>query len=137
MRAARTDANHAAENVTLTLPWPPKELNPNARMHYMALAKYKKTYRAACAWQAVAQGIGRMKAKRLDVQLTFYPPNRRARDADNCLAAMKSGLDGLADVLGVDDSKWRITFEMADTIGGMVKVEVKNESAIRAARTMG
>jgi crossover junction endodeoxyribonuclease RusA len=71
------------------------------------------------------------------VQLTFYPPNRRARDADNCLAAMKSGLDGLADVLGVDDSKWRITFEMADTIGGMVKVEVKNESAIRAARTMG
>ena len=123
--------------ITLTLPWPPKELSPNARVHFMALARYKKAYRKACAWQAVSQGARKIDAERLSVSLVFYPPNKHARDADNCLAAMKSGLDGLADVLGVDDSKWRITFEMADTIGGMVKVEGKHESAIRAARTMG
>lgn len=37
---------------------------------------------------------------------------------------LQAGLDGLADVLGVDDSKWRVSFEMAADIGGMVKVEV-------------
>lgn len=108
----------------LTLPWPPKDLSPNQRLHHMALARAKKSYRTACAWQAKAQGAGRIEAERLTVNLTFVPPDRRARDADNCLASMKSGLDGLADVLGVDDSKWRISFEMSADIGGMVKVEV-------------
>lgn len=40
------------------------------------------------------------------------------------MAAMKAGLDGLADVLGVDDSRWRTSYEMSPDIGGMVKVEV-------------
>lgn len=110
--------------LNITLPWPPRELSPNVRQHYMALARAKKSYRAACAWQAFSQGAKRIDAPRLFVHLVFVPPDRRARDADNCLAAMKSGLDGLADVLGVDDSKWRVSFEMAEQIGGMVKVEV-------------
>jgi hypothetical protein len=38
---------------------------------------------------------------------------------------MKSGIDGLADVFGVDDSRWRISFEMADEVGGMVRVKVQ------------
>lgn len=48
------------------------------------------------------------------------------RDDQNLIAAMKSGLDGLADVLGVDDSKWHVTHDPYSTevIGGMVKVEV-------------
>lgn len=54
------------------------------------------------------------------------PPNRRAHDLDNCLARMKSGLDGLADVLGVDDKHWTLTISKADTVGGMVKVEVRH-----------
>jgi crossover junction endodeoxyribonuclease RusA len=53
------------------------------------------------------------------------PPNRRAHDLDNCLARMKSGLDGLADVLGVDDKHWTLTISKADTVGGMVRVEVR------------
>lgn len=112
--------------ITLTLPWPPPGLNPNARHgHWSQLAKLKRRYRAACALAARAQGVSRISADRLDVALTFVPPDKRQRDADNCLAAMKSGLDGLADVLGVDDSRWRISFEMmAATVGGMVKIEV-------------
>lgn len=108
----------------LTLPWPPSNLSPNARQHFMALARAKKRYRQACAWTAVSQGARRLDADRLDVSLTFVPPDRRHRDGDNCLAAMKSGLDGLADVLGVDDSRWRISFELAAEVGGMVRVEV-------------
>jgi crossover junction endodeoxyribonuclease RusA len=106
----------------ITLPWPPKELSPNARQHWAVLAKAKKAYREACHWQAKAQGARPVQADRLAVRFVFYPPSRRRIDMDNCIARMKAGIDGLADVLRVDDSRWVMSFEMADSIGGMVKV---------------
>ena len=109
----------------ITLPWPPTGLSPNARMHWAKLAKLKKSYRAACAYQAISQGAKRINADRLHLTITFVPPTRRAYDLDNALARMKSGLDGLADVIGVDDSKWSLTIKKADTIGGMVKVSIE------------
>lgn len=109
----------------VTLPWPPKELSPNARVHWAVLARTKKAYRQACAWHAVEQGARRIEAERLSVHLVFVPPNRRARDWDNMLASVKAGLDGLADALGVDDSRWRVSFEVSDEIGGMVKVSIE------------
>jgi crossover junction endodeoxyribonuclease RusA len=108
----------------VTLPWPPKELNPNAGGHWSKVAKAKRNYRHACAVVARSQGARRIEAERLAVHLTFVPPDRRVRDDQNCMAAMKSGLDGLADVLGVDDSRWRTSYEMAPGVGGMVRVEV-------------
>lgn len=108
----------------ITLPWPPKELSPNARLHWSKLARAKKAYRAVCALQARAQGAKTITAKKLHLSLTFYPPTRRAFDLDNSLARMKSGLDGLADVLGVDDKHWSLSIARAEEIGGMVKVEV-------------
>ena len=33
-------------------------------------------------------------------------------------------MSGLADVLGVDDKHWTLTIRKADTVGGMVRVEV-------------
>lgn len=110
----------------ITLPWPPKELSPNARIHWAQLAKAKKAYRAACAWTAREQGVRPLQADKLHLSLTFYPPNRRAFDLDNALARMKSGLDGLADVLGVDDKNWSLNIALAEEIGGMVKVEVRH-----------
>lgn len=68
--------------MTITLPWPPKELSPNARMHWARLAKAKKAYRAACAWQAKAQGAKPVSADRLHLTLTFYAPTRRAYPLD-------------------------------------------------------
>ncbi len=94
-------------NLKLTLPWPPHDLSPNARVHWAALAKAKKSYRFACAIEATRQGARRIDAPSLDVHFTFYPPTRRRIDLDNCLSRIKSGIDGLVDVLGVDDSKWR------------------------------
>lgn len=115
--------------MNLTLPWPPKELSPNARLHHMALHKAKKAYRLECAWQAKAQGATKIEADRLDVEFIFYPPTRRRIDPDNCLARMKAGIDGLVDVLQVDDSRWRITFSVADQVGGMVRVRIVPVSA--------
>lgn len=65
-----------------------------------------------------------MDAQALHLKITFYPPTKRKFDLDNCLARMKSGLDGLADVLCVDDSKWKLTIEKAETVGGFVRVEL-------------
>lgn len=109
----------------VTLPWPPSALSPNTRQHWSKLAKAKKQYREACAWTAKAHGLGKIEAGKLHVTLEFYAPTRRAFDLDNLLARMKSGLDGLADVIGVDDSKWSLTIKKAETIGGMVKVSIK------------
>lgn len=61
----------------------------------------------------------------LAVHLEFYPPNKRSRDWDNLLASMKSGLDGLADGLGVNDSLFRPSVAVADAIGGFVRVTVE------------
>ncbi|WP_422846884.1 endonuclease [Acidovorax sp. M14] len=110
----------------LTLPWPPTALSPNARQHWSALSRAKKAYRHACAITARQQGAGRTDAKKLHVSLVFVPPTRRAYDLDNLLARMKSGLDGLADVLGVDDKHWSLTIAKADEVGGMVRVEVSH-----------
>lgn len=110
--------------LNITLPWPPKELSPNARLHWSKLASAKKTYRYVCAVQAKVQGARAIQAEKLHLSLTFYPPTRRAFDLDNALARMKSGLDGLADVLGVDDRHWSLSIARAEEIGGMVKVVV-------------
>ncbi|MDR2333723.1 MAG: endonuclease [Burkholderiaceae bacterium] len=110
--------------IRLTLPWPPKELSPNARQHWRVLAKAKKAYREACAWTAKEQGACKQDAEKLHLAITFFPPSRRAYDLDNALARMKSGLDGLADVLGVDDKHWSLSIDRAEEIGGFVSVEV-------------
>lgn len=115
--------------MTFTLPWPPSSLSPNARHgHWGTAARAKKAYRTACAWTARQQGATRLDAPSLAVTLRFVLPDRRARDIDNLVASMKSGLDGLADVLGVDDSRWRWPEPpqiVTGQIGGFVRVEVR------------
>lgn len=112
--------------LSLVLPWPPASLSPNTRQHWSRLAHAKKSYREACFYTVKSQGAKRLKAERLHVSLVFVPPTRRAYDLDNALARMKSGLDGLADALGVDDSLWTLTISMAaGEVGGLVRVKVE------------
>ena len=116
------------------LPWPPRALSPNCRPpHLSVLAKAKRAYRAACHVEAMAAGWRKgafAPTDRLHVRLTFVLPDRRRRDMDNMIAAMKSGLDGLADALGVDDNRWTLTCAIDEAnIGGMVRVEVGRADA--------
>jgi crossover junction endodeoxyribonuclease RusA len=66
------------------------------------------------------------------VSLTFYPPSKRAIDLDNCLARFKAGIDGLVDVLQVDDSRWKLTIEKADQVGGYVEVKILDKDTGQA-----
>lgn len=113
----------------ITLGWPPKELSPNARVHWAKLAAVKKAYRVACGWQTKEQGARLGATDRpMRLELEFYKPNRRAMDRDNLLARMKSGLDGVCDALGVDDRLFDpVTISVADAIGGYVKVRIFEE----------
>jgi crossover junction endodeoxyribonuclease RusA len=52
------------------------------------------------------------------------PPDRRHRDLDNLLASIKAGLDGLADVWKVDDSKWSLQITKSGEVGGWVEVQL-------------
>lgn len=108
-----------------TMPWPQRILSPNARAHWAQIARAKKALRTEWAWQAKAQGMGEVACKALTLHLEFVPPDRRARDMDNMLAACKAGLDGLSDVLGVDDSKWKLSLSVSPQIGGFVRVRVE------------
>lgn len=118
-----------SEQKIITLPWPPSQLSPNTRQHWAVLAKAKKQYRAACANVARAHGlVPATDAGALHLILTFYPPTRRAFDLDNLLARMKSGLDGLADVMSVDDSRWSLSIQKAGEVGGYVEVTITEQN---------
>lgn len=106
----------------MRLPWFPKELNPNARKHWAVVARYKKDYRQICYFLAKEAGIKPTVLMR--VVITFYKPSNRHMDLDNCLAAIKAGLDGLADAMKVDDRHFKLTVSMAEELGGYIMVEV-------------
>lgn len=119
---------HNAQNVTVTLgaskgrtwclelPWPAKELSPNFRGHWSTVAKVKKAYRLKCSQLGLASGLhlAPKDPTSVNVHLKFCQPDRRGRDLDNLLASTKSGLDGLADAMGVDDKHWKLAIEMSD-----------------------
>jgi crossover junction endodeoxyribonuclease RusA len=94
-------------SLQLNLPWPPPALSSNKRQHWSRLAKAKKAYRAACYVETLRQVHGKpVLPNTLRLALEFAPPDRRRRDRDNLVAAMKAGLDGMADALGIDDSRF-------------------------------
>ena len=110
----------------IVLPWPPVELSPNWRGHWAAKSRAAKSYRAACYWIAKRDGKRLEHDGRVHVLIEFVPPDRRSRDRDNMLASIKSGLDGVAEALGVNDSRFDLTIRVADQIGGMVRVSVSH-----------
>jgi len=80
----------------------------------MALHRAKKQYGELCAWHCVLLKTKEMyDAERIAARITFFPPDRRRRDMDNMLAAIKAGIDSVAAHIGVDDSKWVMTLALA------------------------
>lgn len=100
----------------IELPWPDAKLNPNRSkgMHWSATAQLRKTAREAAFWIARQSMVENQKTggaspygeRLVALEITFLAPNKHARDLDNLLAALKPSLDGIADCLGTDDSKF-------------------------------
>lgn len=112
----------------ITLPFPPADLSPNARLHHHAKARAVKRYRALCWGSALAQGARKMPGPGAEVSITFHPP-RRGMDADNMVARFKAGQDAVADAIGIDDRRWRVTYAFAEPgRGGAVEIEIQPSS---------
>lgn len=105
--------------IEIILPWPARELSPNARTHHMAKAKASKKYRYECAViSRVAKQASACQLAELQehieagvffaMWIDFFPPDRRHRDDDNLIASFKSCRDGLADALGINDKRFRM-----------------------------
>lgn len=109
----------------ITLPWPPKILSPNARVHWAQKSKAAKAYRTACFVLCKEAKLVKPETEgRLHLWLAFYPPDRRHRDDDNMVASFKNGRDGIADALGIDDKRFICHPWVSDEIGGYVTVAV-------------
>ena len=109
----------------IELPWPHKLLWPNgSRGSIRAQSGQKKkhkqwAYHAALAAKLVAP------EGRIPVLLTFYPkPRGPAPDKDNAQASAKHYLDGLALAMGVNDSRFDPTTEIATERLSCVRITV-------------
>lgn len=115
----------------LIAPWPPKELSPNSRKHWAAKSAKARAYRATCFAIAhnarIQAGLGKLSVDdKTRLTLTFCPPDNRRRDDDNMIASFKSGRDGIAEALGIDDNQFVTTFSVGDVVAvGSVMVVIE------------
>ena len=65
---------------------------------------------------------------KIPITVTFYPPDKRHRDADNMVASIKAGLDGVADGLKINDKQFLPTFVFSEEVKGMVTIEITHTS---------
>lgn len=118
--------------IAITLPWPSSKLNPNRSKgaHWAATSTLRKKARADAhlvALGAMSAGcVPRGAAGAIALIITFVQPDRRARDRDNLLAALKPSLDGVADALGVNDAQFEPVVLRREFGGkpGAVRIEI-------------
>ncbi len=110
----------------IELPWPPRELHPNARIHWAAKARITRKARLWAQQATWAAGIRKAQPDTaLKATAVFAPPDNRRRDTDGMLSSIKAYLDGISDVIGIDDSKWQLALRREDPRkGGAVFVEL-------------
>jgi len=115
--------------IQIQLPWPSRDLSPNARVHWSKKAKAAKASKDQAYWltkeaKAVIDWTGT-----IHVMLEFFQPSRRRMDLDNMLSMQKNALDGIALALGVDDSRFALHLSRAENTGGYVVVTIIKEIA--------
>lgn len=86
----------------IVLPYPAKALWPNGRAHFRTKASATKKHRewahiATLGWHGRPATVGR-------IEITVHPkPRGPEPDRDNCVAAAKAYLDGIADAYRAND----------------------------------
>lgn len=111
--------------------YPPKPLWPNSRTHWGLKARVAKSYRHECNILAKQQNVHKANWPdgKIKVHLTFHPAGNP--DDDNLEAAFKSGRDGIADAMGVDDKRFVVTRDVGPKVkGGCVLVQILTEGLV-------
>lgn len=108
----------------IVLPFPPAILNPNKIAHWAKKSPIKAQYKYDCKMLTLASGV-KPPEGRIHLEITFYPP-RNVGDIDNFLAAMKSGIDGVAEAWQVNDKCFRpLTIDVAEKDASNPRVEIR------------
>jgi crossover junction endodeoxyribonuclease RusA len=119
--------------VSVTLPYPPTALRPNAgnQGNWYKRSSAKKSYKEECYLLALATKDRPEQVGFYHTKITFCPPDNRSRDLDNALASFKAGIDGTMEAWGMNDKFLRpITLDFGPvTKGGSVIFSI--EDAIR------
>lgn len=99
------------DRLIITLPWPDTSLMPNRKngRHWGGTQAAKVRARQDGYFGAQkALGTSELTSQdRMPVKITFVAPDARRRDIDNMLACIKPQLDGIAQALRIDDSRFR------------------------------
>lgn len=123
------------------IPFPNPALNPNQSTgrHWGTLSGLRKR----AHWEAFVVARAAVQASRwqpvkheIALTITFIQPDRRRRDRDNLLAAIKYSLDGVAEALGVDDYQFEpvtIRRQYGKQPGG-VRIEIFNPVSVPQSR---
>lgn len=100
---------------TLELPFPPASLSGHAKGHWRSKSGPTAKHRewAKLATQAAAPQIP--AAGDIRIHVRFVPPDRRG-DRTNYPNRMKPYFDGIADALGVNDSRFLPSYEFAEPL---------------------
>lgn len=109
----------------IVLPWPAKELSPNARSRtYHKKSRFAKLARAGAGWLTKAAGVvAAPGGGPIPLAIIWRPPTRHKIDDDNMIARFKPARDGIADALGVDDNRFQPTYIWGEPVkGGAVEV---------------
>lgn len=117
--------------IEVRLVWPNAKLSPNVKQHWAVKAAVVKKYRRECFIETKFQIPKPVRpAGKLTLELEFYPPQKREYDRDNLIARMKSGIDGMADALGINDKEFAtLVAKVADPKkGGFVMVRITGEN---------
>jgi Holliday junction resolvase RusA-like endonuclease len=90
---------------------PDRTLNPNAKPHYMELARAKRAAGDLTMFLVLEQGKPAKPYKRAHISVTWIAGDKRRRDEDNLIASLKPYIDKLVTV-GVieDDSVRHVTY---------------------------
>lgn len=92
-------------SIRICLPWPNRNLSPNARLHYREKALRTKAAKETGYLSAREADLQLDKDGALELDLVFCPPDRHRRDADNILASLKGYIDGIFLWAETDDSR--------------------------------
>ena len=122
-----------ARGITISLPFPPRELSPNSRAPWRAKAQETAAYRRQAGWLArmamVAKEPGTFPlTPPVTATVTFTLKNRRRRDLDNLLASIKAVWDGIVDAgLLKDDDAFSLHIVLAPVVVGAAGVSIRLE----------
>jgi len=111
----------------IELPFPPSELYPNKteRQHHMVTHRAKKKYKDICKWMLVGKKPALPESGPIYMTITMHPPDKRNRDKDGVIGACKYLQDSIAEMWGVNDSRFDPQYHWGDVVkGGKITVKV-------------